>query len=73
MCSSLFSYSDMKIKVIREFRDKDDFNKVYSAGSEYEFEASRAANIISRGLGEESKPEPKVEKPKKQTKKTDDE
>lgn len=42
----------LKVKVLKEFRDKNNFSKVYSVGTVNEFEAERAKNIVSRGLGE---------------------
>lgn len=58
----------MKVKVLFEFRDKFDFAKVYSVGSEYEFAEARAKEIVERGLGElvkpiETKDEPKEAEP----------
>lgn len=41
----------MKVKVIKEFHDKDNFAKVYKVNEVYEFENNRAKDIISRGLG----------------------
>lgn len=57
----------MKVKVVREFRDKFNFNKVYKVGNFYEFDNERAKDIIARGLGEAEV----VEKPKPRKKKDD--
>lgn len=45
----------MKVKVIHEFADKDDFSKKYEVGEDVEFEDERAKNLIVRGLVEELK------------------
>lgn len=45
----------MKVKIIKEFRDRDDFSRVYSVGEEVSFSDNRAAVIIARGLAEEVK------------------
>ena len=41
----------MKIKVVKEFRDKDCYTKIYEVDGVYEFEDERAKDIIARGLG----------------------
>ena len=45
----------MKVKVLREFYDKNDLRHKYSVGEIVEFETERAKDIIERGLGEEVK------------------
>lgn len=42
----------VRIRVIRKFRDKFDYSHLYQAGEIAEFEAKRAEDIVSRGLGE---------------------
>ena len=41
-----------KVKVIKEFRDKDRFSVVYTVGETFEFEAERAQALVKRGLVE---------------------
>lgn len=41
-----------KVKVIKEFRDKDRFSVVYPVGETFEFEAERAQALVKRGLVE---------------------
>lgn len=53
----------MKVKVIQEFRDKFNYNKVFEVGNVYEFEDARAKDILARKLGVEDKV--KEVKPKK--------
>lgn len=46
------SVSNMTVVIKKEFRDKDDFSKVYLVGSVHEFDGIRAKELISRGLVE---------------------
>lgn len=46
----------MKVKIIKEFRDRDDFSRVYNVGEEVAFSDNRAAEIVARGLAEEVRP-----------------
>lgn len=50
----------MKVQVIQEFRDKDNFAVVYKAGQIYEFEDERANDIIAKGLAQKLKGPRKV-------------
>lgn len=54
----------MKVKVLRQFRDKHDHVTRYEVGTEHEFESERASNLIERGLAEavEETPAPTTEK-----------
>lgn len=47
------------VRVLKEFRDKDDFAKVYSVGEILPFEKARSKDLISRGLVEAYKAEEK--------------
>lgn len=53
----------MTVRIKQEFRDKDNFNKVYHVGDICEFERGRASELVNRGLVEsffkESEPKPK--------------
>lgn len=40
----------MKIKVLVDFRDKDNYAKVYKAGEELTFPDDRASHIVGLGL-----------------------
>lgn len=40
----------MKARVLKEFRDRDDFSKVYRAGDVVDFEASRVNELSKRQL-----------------------
>lgn len=40
----------MKVKVIKEFHDKDRFSKVYPVGTVCDFDDERAKTLISLGL-----------------------
>ena len=46
----------VKIKVLKPFWDKLDKKTRYTEGTELEFEAERAEDVISRGLAELSEP-----------------
>lgn len=48
----------MKLKILKTFRDKDIFSKIYNIGDVVDFEKNRAEYIISLGLAE------KAEQPK---------
>lgn len=42
-----------KVKVLKEFRDKFNFSKIYKAGDEVDgFEKARIASLVERGLVE---------------------
>lgn len=41
-----------KVRVIQEFRDKDDFSRSYPAGSICDFDRNRAEKLASMGLVE---------------------
>lgn len=43
----------MKLKIIKEFHDIEDFSHVFQIGEVVEFKDDRAKEIISLGLGEE--------------------
>lgn len=43
----------MIVKILNEFRDKDDFSKLYEKGSTVEFETDRAKTLIELGLVED--------------------
>lgn len=43
----------MKLKIIKEFHDIEDFSHVFQIGDVVEFKDDRAKEIISLGLGEE--------------------
>ena len=43
----------MKLTIIKEFHDIEDFSHVFQAGDVVEFKDDRAKEIISLGLGEE--------------------
>jgi len=46
----------MKVKVIKEFHDKNNFGKLYKVGDEVEgFDKTRAANLVKYGLVENLK------------------
>lgn len=40
------------VRVLSQFRDKDNFSKIYEVGAVYSFEDSRADSIVKKGLGE---------------------
>jgi len=42
----------VKVTILKEFRDKDDFSKVYSADKEFEFTHERAELLSKLGLVE---------------------
>lgn len=42
----------MKVRVIGNFRDKDDYNREYQIGEECEFEETRALDLSTLGLVE---------------------
>lgn len=45
-----------KVKVLKEFRDKFNFSKIYKAGDEVDgFDKGRIADLVNRGLAEEIK------------------
>lgn len=44
------------IKVVQSFLDKYDTSIRYEAGTVLEFDAERAADVVSRGLAEYSEP-----------------
>lgn len=54
----------MKVKVVNEFRDKDNFSRLYVAGSIVDFEESRVDSLKELGLVEDvySSKSKKVEK-----------
>jgi hypothetical protein len=54
----------MKVRVLIEFRDKDDYAKVYAANSVVEFDKDRSRELLALGLVEELK-ETTTRKPKK--------
>ena len=54
----------MKVRVLIEFRDKDDYAKVYAANSVGEFDKDRSRELLALGLVEELK-ETTTRKPKK--------
>lgn len=41
-----------KVRIIKEFRDRDRFSKVYPVGEVFEFESARAKSLLERGLVE---------------------
>lgn len=43
----------MKLTIIKEFHDIEDFSHVFQVGDVVEFKDDRAKEIISLGLGEE--------------------
>lgn len=51
----------MKVKVLQEFRDKNDRSKRFTIGEVVDFEQERAEDIIARGLGEKFSRKQKVE------------
>nr|DAJ36237.1 MAG TPA: hypothetical protein [Caudoviricetes sp.] len=46
----------MKAVVLKEFRDKDNFNKVYKEGESYDFSPERYAELKALGLVESTEP-----------------
>ena len=46
----------VSIKVVQDFLDKFDTTIRYEAGTVLEFDAERAADVVSRGLAEYSEP-----------------
>jgi hypothetical protein len=46
----------VKIVVLMEFQDRFDRKIMYKPGTELEFDAERAANVVSRGLAEFTSP-----------------
>lgn len=55
----------MKVRVLIEFRDKDDYAKVYAANSVVEFDKDRSRELLALGLVEELKETTTTRKPKK--------
>lgn len=47
----------MKVKVLQEFRDKNNFSILYKVGQVQYFDDERAESLIKRGLAEEIKDE----------------
>lgn len=47
----------MTVRVLKEFRDKDNFAKVYSIGEILPFDKARSKDLIARGLVEAYKAE----------------
>lgn len=47
----------MKVKVLQEFRDKNNFSILYKVGQIQYFDDERAESLIKRGLAEEIKDE----------------
>lgn len=45
----------MRVRVLKEFRDKDDFSRVYKEGSVASFDEQRAKYLASLGLVESTK------------------
>lgn len=45
----------MKVRVLIEFRDKDDYAKIYTANSVVEFDKDRSRELLALGLVEEVK------------------
>lgn len=43
----------MKVRILKDFRDKDDFAKLYEAGSIVEFTRERYQGLKALGLAEE--------------------
>lgn len=52
----------MKVEILKEFRDKNNFSKTYSVGKTYDFEDNRAKELIQRGLVGEVKSRKRVER-----------
>lgn len=46
----------MKAVVLKEFRDKDNFDKVYKEGESYDFTPERYAELKALGLVESTEP-----------------
>lgn len=49
----------MEVKIIREFRDRADYSKVYPVNETFTFEDERAEYLISKGLAEKIEAESK--------------
>ena len=49
----------MTVRVLKEFRDKDNFARIYSVGEVLPFDKARSKDLISRGLVEAYKAEEK--------------
>lgn len=47
----------MTVRVLKEFRDKDNFARVYAVGEVLPFDKARSKDLISRGLVESYKAE----------------
>lgn len=47
----------MTVRVLKEFRDKDNFAKIYRVGEVLPFDKARSKDLISRGLAEAYKVE----------------
>ncbi len=45
----------MRVRVLKEFRDKDDFSRVYKEGSIASFDEDRVKYLVSLGLVESTK------------------
>ena len=56
----------MKVTVLTDFRDKNNYSVVYKAGEVYDFDDARANTLIVRGLAQ------KAEKERKKPIKDDD-
>lgn len=54
----------MTVRVLKEFRDKDNFAKIYSVGEVLQFDKVRSVELISRGLVEACKVEDKPRRSK---------
>lgn len=54
----------MTVRVLKEFRDKDNFAKAYSVGEILSFEKSRSKDLIARGLVEAVKAEDRARRNK---------
>lgn len=51
-----------QIKVLRKFRDINNFSHIYGVGEVVAFDDERAANIVARGLGEYVTPKAETKK-----------
>lgn len=58
----------VKVKVNTTFHDKNNFGVVYAAGQVFDFEDSRAGELMELGLVEKFKEEKKAKAEKKKSK-----
>lgn len=58
----------MRVRVLKEFREKDDFSRIYKEGTTASFDEDRAKYLASLGLVESTKENESMRSTKSNTK-----